>query len=91
MSERNQTAGELTERKHTSGKWLGELEGLRIEFVGDGPILEIHGDQAMASVEILEERFVDGLTEAAAEIQLTLDEMGGHESSESDTKSGGSE
>lgn len=60
------------EAQHQSGEFLGELDGLKIRGVLDGPVLEIHGEDGMAAVEITSERFVDGLTEAAAEVQTII-------------------
>lgn len=65
-----ETAGE-----HQSGPFLGMFEGLVIRGVIEDsghPVLEIHGDDKMAAVECTE-KAVDGLTEAAAEIQTAID------------------
>lgn len=74
---------EVGTAEHTSGEFLGEMEGLKIRGVLDGPVLEVHGDEGMAAVEITSESFVDGLTEAAAQVQTILDrqsvENGGDE------------
>lgn len=61
---------------HRSGEWLGTVEWLVVRDPGpdaDGPIVEIHGDAGMAAVEIDSERFVDELSHAAAEVQMSLD------------------
>ncbi|MFC5277861.1 hypothetical protein ACFPM1_03635 [Halorubrum rubrum] len=61
-----------------SGEWLGELEGIGIRDPGpdaDGPIVEFHGSESMAAVEVTSEEFVDKLSEAAAEVQLALDDQ----------------
>jgi hypothetical protein len=62
---------------HESGKWLGEFEGLMLRTPVDGeehnPVLEIHGEEAMAAVEVGEQS-VDGFTEAAAEISVALED-----------------
>ncbi|GAA0507832.1 hypothetical protein SAMN04488066_101362 [Halorubrum aquaticum] len=64
-----------------SGEWIGELEGIGIRDPGpdaDGPIMEFHGSESMAAVEVTTEEFVDKLSEAAVEVQLALDEQGDH-------------
>ena len=62
---------------HRSGEWLGSIEGLKVRDPGpdaDGPIVDIHGEEGMAAVEIASERFVDELSIAAAEVQMSIDE-----------------
>jgi hypothetical protein len=52
------------------------MNGMTVREAGpdaDGPILEIHGDEGMAAVEIDDEAFVDGLTHAAAELKTELE------------------
>jgi len=61
--------------EHTSGEYLGEFDGLVLRGTLDDtgrPVLEVHGEDGMAAFEATEEA-VEGLTEAAAEIQLTFD------------------
>ena len=73
MSENDKLDGGV---EHKSGTFLGEFRGLRIpgnlEDSGQ-PVLEIHGEENMAAVEMTE-KAVEGLTEAAAEIRMALDE-----------------
>jgi len=57
---------------HRAGKYLGEIIGIRVRGGQDLTALEIHGEDGMAAVEIADEEFVDGLTEAAAEVDLRL-------------------
>jgi len=66
------------EIEHRTGNWLGQLEGLKVREPGpdaDGPIVEFHGEGGMAATEITSERFVDKLSEMAAEVQMVLDEV----------------
>ena len=65
------------ESQHRSGTWLGDVEGLRIREPGpdaDGPLLEILGEEGMAATQFSKEEWVQGLTEASAEIQTWFDE-----------------
>jgi len=62
---------------HRSGEWLGSLDGLKVRDPGPdahGPVVELHGEEGMAAVEIASERFVDELSIAAAEVQMSIDE-----------------
>jgi len=75
MSDSNHATGGR-EGQHRSGNWLGQLEGLSLREPGpdaDGAIVEFHGSDDMAAVEIPSERFVDKFSELAAEVQLVLD------------------
>jgi len=63
--------------EQASGEWLGSVKEIGVRLPGpdaDGPLLEIHGENGMAVVEIEDEEFVDGLTHAAAEVQTVLDD-----------------
>ena len=75
MTENNNATvnGEI---EHRTGNWLGQLEGLKVREQGpdaDGPIVEFHGEDGMAATEITSERFVNKLSEMAAEVQMVLD------------------
>lgn len=65
-------------RGEQSGAWLGSMTGLTVRDPGpdaDGPVLEIHGDGGFAAVEIDNDAYVDGLSHAAAEVQMSYDNM----------------
>jgi hypothetical protein len=67
---------QLSGEQHRSGDWLGQLEGISVREPGpdaDGAIVELHGSEDMAAAEIENERFVDKLSDLAAEVQLILD------------------
>jgi hypothetical protein len=61
-----------------SGEWLGNLEGLVVREPGpdsDGPVLEIHGeDDSLAATTITDDKQVEKLTEACAELNLLLED-----------------
>jgi len=62
--------------QHRSGNWLGELDGIRVRSPGvdaNGPIIELHGNEDMAAVEVTTEQFVDEFSKMAAEVQMALD------------------
>jgi len=78
IHERDELATDGGEELQRSGEWLGELEGIGVRDPGpdaDGPIVEFHGSEGMAATEVASEEFVDKLSEAAAEVQLALDEQ----------------
>lgn len=53
--------------EQTSGSWVGKLRGMSVRDPGpdaDGPILELHGEQGMAAVEIADESIVDNVPDA---------------------------
>lgn len=59
-----------------SGEWIGELQGLTVRRPGDLglPVLELHGEDGLAATAVSRE-FVDGLTQASAELNMVLDEV----------------
>jgi len=66
------------EAKHRSGKWLGQLEGLKVREPAadaDGAIVEFHGGENMAATQIDSDELVDELSHMAAEVQLVLGEV----------------
>ena len=77
------------ENEHRSGEWVGQVRGMRVREPGDldGPVLEIHGEEGMAAMVFNDEAFVEGLTHAAAEVQMVFDEC----SVEREIERGGSE
>jgi hypothetical protein len=60
-----------------SGTWIGELRGATVREPGpdaEGPILELHGEEGMAAVEVTDEAFVNALTHATAEMKMVMED-----------------
>lgn len=64
-----------TKTEHTSGAWLGMFEGIRVRNASEdcAPVIELHGENGMAAIEA-NKHIIQGLTEAAAELNMALDE-----------------
>lgn len=65
------------EPEKQSGYWLGSVAGLSVREPGpdaDGPILEVIGEEGMVPMEFDNDAFIEGLTHAASEIQMVLDQ-----------------
>lgn len=61
----------------TSGTWLGKCVGLTVRKPGpdaDGPIIEVHGSERSAAVEVDEPEFVDKLSRAGVEIGAEMED-----------------
>lgn len=71
-------SGERADDVERSGHWIGALRGATVREPGpdaDGPILQLHGEEGMVATEVDDEAFVDGLTHAAAELGMELEEV----------------
>lgn len=61
--------------ENTVGEWLGMFEGSRVRDASEdvAPVIELHGEDGIAAIEA-NEHIVRGLTEAAAELNMALEE-----------------